>query len=427
MKPRLLTVIIILAVAVLLVGAAFTGGLMVGSTIPIAGLASGLFGNNAPVDPSVSVSGSTPVAGSTPVSREELFKPFWEAWDIVHAQFVDQPVNDTTLMRGAIDGMLASLGDKHTSYMDPQEFTQANMPLSGEYEGIGAWVDTTGEFLTVVSPMKDSPADKAGLKPGDQIIAVDGEDVTKTAPDLVLRKVLGPAGTQVKLSISRPVEGAEPESLEFTITRAKITLASVEYEMLDNNIAYVRLLTYGEKTTDELKNALTEVMKNKPAGLIFDLRDNGGGYLNTAIEVISQFVAPNKIAMYEKFGDGTVKTYYTSGKGLATDIPMVVLVNGGTASASEITAGAFQDFGRAKLVGETTYGKGSVQNWIPLSDNGAVRVTIARWLTPKERLIHEIGITPDYVVPFTEEDAKAGKDPQLDKAIQLLLNPGSIQ
>jgi carboxyl-terminal processing protease len=426
MKPRFLTILLVLAVATILIGGAFSGGVLVGAAIPASGVTGNLFKSTSETLSNNAVD-STPGAASTPVSREELFKPFWEAWDIVHNQFVDQPVNETALMRGAIKGMLASLGDKHTSYMDPQEFTQANMPLSGEYEGIGAWVDTTGEYLTVVSPMKDSPAEKAGLKPGDQVIAVDGVDMTGTPSDLVLRKVLGPAGTQVKLTISRPVEGAQPEKLEFTITRAKITLASVEYKMLDNDIAYVRLVTYGEKSKDELQKALKELMKEKPAGMIFDLRDNGGGYLSTAIEVISEFVPADKIAMFERFGDGTTKTYYTKGNGLATDIPLVVLVNGGTASASEITAGAFQDFGRAKLVGETTYGKGSVQNWIPLSDNGAVRVTIARWLTPKERLIHEIGITPDFVVPFTEEDAKAGKDPQLDKAIQLLLNPGSSQ
>ena len=191
--------------------------------------------------------------------------------------------------------------------------------------------------------------------------------------------------------------------------------------MLDNNIAYISISTFGENTTSLLKKYLTELMANNPKGLILDLRYNTGGYLTTAIEVISQFI-PKGIVMYEHEGNGNETSYEAIPGGLATEIPLVVLVNEGSASASEITAGAIQDFGRGSLVGVTTYGKGSVQNWIPLSDNqGAVRITIARWLTPNHRQINKIGLTPDYVVEITDADIAANKDPQLDKAIELIL------
>ncbi|MDT8896739.1 S41 family peptidase [Thermanaerothrix sp. 4228-RoL] len=360
-----------------------------------------------------------PTPAATPgTSLETLFKPFWQAWDLVHEQYVDQPVDDEALMRGAIRGMLEALNDPHTGYMDPFEFQQANAPLEGEYEGIGAWVDTSGEFLTIISPMPDSPAEKAGLKAGDKIIAVDGEDMTGVDPSLVLRRVLGPAGSTVTLTIQR--EG-EPSPFEVRIVRQKITIPSVEGKMLDQHIAYVRLFTFGEKTASDLRRTLTDLLDQKPVGIILDLRNNGGGYLNAAIDVSSEFIKDGVI-MYEVYGDGRKISYRAKGNGIATDIPLVVVVNEGTASASEITAGAIQDYQQGKLVGTKTFGKGSVQSWTPLVNNeGAVRITIARWLTPQERQINGVGLTPDVEVPLTEEDLKAGRDPQLDRAIQLLL------
>ena len=361
-----------------------------------------------------------PVATQTfqPTSDiESLFKPFWQAWDLVHTQYVDQPVDDITLMRGAIRGMLDSLGDVHTGYMDPLEYQQANAPLEGEYDGIGAWVDTSGQYLTIITPMPNSPAEKAGLKPGDQIIAVDDVDITSEDPSLVLRRVLGPAGTIVKLTIQR--EGSS-ESLEFEITREKITIPSIESEMKDGNIAYIQLTTFGDETTNDLKKALITVLAQNPKGLILDLRYNGGGYLTTAVEVVSQFIQSNQVVLYEEYGDGTRDTYKSLPNGLALSIPMVVLVNEGSASASEITAGALQDYNRATLVGMQTFGKGSVQIWTPLEDQGAVRITVARWLTPKERQIHQVGLTPDIIVEITQDDIDANRDPQLEKAIEIL-------
>jgi carboxyl-terminal processing protease len=266
--------------------------------------------------------------------------------------------------------------------------------------------------------MPGSPAEAAGLKSGDMIIKIDGKDMTGIDPSVALQSVLGPAGTPVTLTIQR---GENQEILEFTINRAKIDLPSVTGKMLDNNIAYIAISTFGDNTTNLLKQYLQDLLKNNPKGLILDLRYNTGGYVTTAIEVVSQFI-PKGIVMYEQEGNGNETTYEAIPGGLATEIPLVVLVNEGSASASEITAGAIQDYGRGPLVGVTTYGKGSAQNWIPLSDNeGAVRITIAHWFTPKHRQINKVGLTPDYVVPITDADIKAGKDPQLDKAIELLL------
>jgi carboxyl-terminal processing protease len=351
---------------------------------------------------------------------EDLFLPFWEAWDIVHEQYIDQPVDDITLMRGAITGMLDSLGDQHTSYIDPDQYMQANFSMEGEYEGIGAWVDTTSEFLTIISPMPDSPAERAGLLPGDQVIKIDGEDMTGIDGSVVIRKVLGPAGSKVVLTILR--EG-EPQPFDVTIIREKIIVPSVQSEMLENNIGYVQIITFGADTRTELRNNLKGLLAQNPEGLIVDLRNNGGGYLQTAVSVSSEFI--NKgVILFEDFGadEGLIEHKALKG-GLATDIPIVLIVNEGSASASEIVAGAIQDNQRGPLVGATTFGKGSVQNWIELSDNqGAVRVTIARWLTPDKRQIHEIGLTPQYLVELTEEDYENELDPQLDKAMEVMLD-----
>lgn len=373
----------------------------------------------------------------TPEELEELFNPFWEIWSFAH-----QP-DDVALMQGAIIGMLDALGDQHTSYMDPDQFTQANIPLDGTYEGIGAWVDANREYLTIVSPMSGSPAEEAGLLPGDEIIAVDGDDMTGIDGNLVIRRVLGPADSVVILTIRRA--GVE-EPFDVEITRGRITIPSVEYRMLEDDIAYVHLLTFGEDSRDELRKAIEELLENDPAGLVFDLRNNGGGFLSSAIEVSSEFIKEG-VVLYEIYGDGSEDIYESEGEGIATEIPLVVLINEGTASASEIVSGAIQDYDRAPLIGTTSFGKGSVQNWVPLSnDQGAVRVTVARWLTPEKRQIHQIGLEPDYplatisqaalddgfdiesfglplnqVVILSEEDIQNGRDPQLDKAVEVLM------
>jgi carboxyl-terminal processing protease len=372
------------------------------------------------IEPITPPTASPEQEAATPEELQALFAPFWEAWNLVHENYVDQPVDDVALMRGAISGMMEALGDEHSSYMTPEDYETANAGLEGEYEGIGAYVDTTTEYLTITSPIPGSPAERVGLLPGDQVIAIDGEDMTGVDAEVARLKVLGPAGSTVVLTILR--EGEEAP-LEFTIVREKITIAAASGKMLDNGIAYVQVTTFGSRTTPELLATLNELMAQNPRGIILDLRNNGGGYLQTSVEVASQFVSEGVI-LYEQYGDGTRETFNALPNGLATDpnIPMLVLINEGSASASEIVAGALQDLGRAKLVGTVSFGKGSVQNWIPLSgENGAVRVTVAKWLTPNENTIHDIGLTPDYFVEMTPEDRQAGLDPQLDKAVEILL------
>ena len=356
-------------------------------------------------------------SGSTPEELKTLFDPFWESWRLLHENFVDQPLDDVTLMRGAIQGMLAATGDKHTSYMDPDQFKQANTEMEGEYTGIGAWVDTSGEYVEIISPMKGSPAEAAGLKAQDQVLAVNGEDMTGIPGDLVLKRILGPAGDTLVLTIKRG-----EETFDVSITRAVIQIPVVEYEMREDGVGYVALYTFNELATEKLREALADLLSQNPKGIVFDLRGNGGGYLVTAIEVTSEFLKDG-VVMYEEYGDGTRDSYPVRKGGLATEIPLVVLIDEGSASASEITAGALQDYGRAKLVGMTSYGKGSVQNWIPLkTEEGGVRITIARWLTPNGHQIDSIGLTPDLVVDYTQADADAGRDPQLDAAVELLLS-----
>lgn len=357
--------------------------------------------------------------GNTPEELEELFEPFWQAWNLLEADFVEQPVDHEIMMRGAIKGMLASMGDQHTSYLDPDMFQRANASLEGEeYEGIGAWVDITGDYLTIISPMPDSPADKAGLLPGDRVIAVDGEDMAGMDGEAVRQRIIGPKDSIVVLTILR--EGIE-EPFDVEIKRSSILVPTIDYKIIDDtDIAYVRLFTFGDNTGKDLKAALKELLRNDPEGLILDLRYNGGGFLDTAIQVASEFI-DDGVVMYEEFGDGRKKTYNARQGGVATEIPMVVLVNEGSASASEIVAGAIQDRDRGELVGTTSFGKGSVQVYTPLiNDQGAVRITIARWLTPKSHQIMGIGLKPDYPVEITEEDIKDEVDAQLEKAIELL-------
>jgi carboxyl-terminal processing protease len=410
MKNKTLRSVLIAFVAIVLVVCVFGSGFVVGNFVPALKPAS------------VSTLPATPGAnqGGTPADLQSQFAPFWQAWTLVHQNYVDQPVDNTKLVQGAISGMMNALGDPHTGYWTPQETTDANMAMQGAYDGIGAYVDTRGTYLTITSTIPGYPAEKAGLQSGDQIIAVDGQDVTGIDPDLVrMTKVMGQAGTDVHLTVRRT--GVD-QPLLFTITRAHIVIPSVTSKMLDNNIAYIQISVFGDTTASDFHNQLSQLMAHNPSGIILDLRDNGGGYLDAGIAVASEFI-DHGVIVTEQYGDGTKTPHDATPGGLATTIPMVVLVNGNTASASEIVSGVIQDEGRGKLVGVLTYGKGSVQNWIPLSDGGTARITIAKWLTPNGRTIDKIGLTPDVVIPMNQADVTARRDPQLDAAVQLLLHP----
>jgi carboxyl-terminal processing protease len=409
---------LLIGAALIIPVACFLSGFVVGWVTPEP------LGDLPRIDLPALLSSSTPQAVSVSQSGEtkdtgELFKPFWETWDLAHDQFYKQPLDDEALMRGAIRGMLDALDDPYTAYMDPDQFEQMGISLGGNYEGIGAWVNISGDYLSIISPMPGSPAEKAGLKPGDIVIAVDGEDMTGIDGEVVLSHILGQAGTKVVLTIQR---GDEPEPFDVEITRAKISVPSVTGSMIeDENIAYIQLLNFGEKTASDLQKTYRDLKSNKPDGLILDLRNNGGGYVDSAVDVVSQFIGPGRVVTFEEFGSGERSSEKTHSGGVALDIPLVVLVNEGSASASEIVAGAIQDYDRGLLVGTTTFGKGKVQNIIPLSgEEGALRITVANWLTPDGRLIDSTGLEPDVVVELTEEDYEAGYDRQLEKAVELL-------
>lgn len=359
---------------------------------------------------------SSTLASETGVAKD-AFEPYFEAWNILNRSYIDQPIDPDILIQGSIRGMLNELGDPYTSYIDPQTFAQQNASLDGEYTGIGAWVDTSGENLVIISPMPDSPAEKAGLLPGDVVVAIDGESMEGVDPALVLEKILGPENTSFQMTIAR--EGSD-ELLEFELTRAVIPLPSIESTLIEDEIGYIQIFSFANNTYTDFIDEINKLLEQEMKHLIIDLRNNPGGLVDPAIDLTSVFLE-DKVLLIEEWGDGTQTTYNTTKDAILKDLPVYILVNQGTASASEIMAGALQDYDRATIIGNQTFGKGLIQNWIPLDgDNGAVRVTIARWLTPDGRQIQGQGLAPDFPIDLTLEDFDAGLDPQLDKALALI-------
>lgn len=349
---------------------------------------------------------------ATPADAREEFGVFWEVWDRVESKFYrEQPLDYQQMTYGAIEGMLKTLGDDYTVFEEPENAQQTRERMSGQFEGIGAYIEFKDGQLLIVSPIEESPAEKAGIKAGDAVLKVNGEDLAPQLDGLdpaeagtkAASIIRGPEGTTVNLTIFR---ASTNETLEFAIVRGKIPLISVRSKLLDGNIAYVQLSGFNETTTDELDKALTDVLAQNPSGLILDLRNNPGGLLTVAQETLGRFL-PDGAALKEKFSDGRTETLDVIRSGNAPgafDVPMVVLTNGGSASASEIVAGALRDRGRATLVGEKTFGKGSVQSVEQLSDGSSARITIARWLTPNGSEIHKKGIEPDVYVPFLQDE-----------------------
>ncbi len=344
---------------------------------------------------------------------------FWKVWDIIDEKYV-RPEKLITEERvyGAIHGMVGSLGDPYTAFLNPKQAANFNLSLTGEFEGVGMELSIEKGLLTVVSPLKDSPAERAGVKPGDVVYAIDGKPTAEMSVFDAVMAIRGPKGTNVKLTLLR--EGEE-EPFEVSIVRERIELDSVTFKMLDSGIAYLSINQFDESTLDEFNKAVNQVLLNDPKGLILDLRYNGGGLLETAVDVVSDFVAGEKPAVIIKQRDPKDnEVVYTSGHARLEKISTVVLVNSGSASASEIVAGALQDHKRALVMGTQTFGKGSVQEVFTLEDKSLLRVTMALWYTPDEKSIDDVGITPDKIVEITKEDEKAKFDRQLDEAEKYL-------
>ena len=346
------------------------------------------------------------------------FRVFWEAMDALRRDFYGELPDAQEMTYGAIRGVLELLGDENTTLLDPESAEFFRTDLSGSFEGIGARVDVApGGGVLIVEPFEGQPAYEAGLRRNDVIIQVDGKDVTKLPLSEAIKLIRGPKGTRVRLLIKRP---GEPELLEIEVVRDRIEIPVLKYEMRDDGIAYLKLSEFNGRSADLVRRALRDLMRQNPRGLILDLRGNPGGLLDAAVAIASQFIDEGSI-LIERFKDGRERVYPARPGGLATEVPLVVLVNEGSASASEIVAGAIQDTGRGILIGVTTFGKGSVQVPHYLSDGALLRVTTARWFTPKGRGIDGKGLEPDIVVERTLEDRAAGRDPQLDRAVEYLL------
>ena len=328
------------------------------------------------------------------------FKVFWETWDLVIGHFVDRDkINFTNMTYGAIQGMLDALGDKnHTVFFPPEVAKQEASSLEGSFEGIGAYVAKDKEFFTITAPIHGSPAEAAGILPGDVVLAVNGEDITSLQEWQVISKIRGPAGSKVTLKVLHP-DAVDP--IDISIVRRRIDIDSVLWARIPGtNLVYVQITQFAADTSKELQKALQAIhdqgTKGQPFdGMVLDLRNNPGGYLQEAIQIGNQFLKENEIILNERDAHGNISTYKVQGAGLARDIPMVALVNQGSASAAEILAGALQDNNRAKLVGQVTLGTGTVLEPFTLSDGSLLRLGVTNWLTPKLSLIKNQGIKPD--------------------------------
>lgn len=353
------------------------------------------------------------------LSRDVDFNLFWEVWDMLDEKYVDrEKLNEKEMFYGAIGGMVSSLEDPYTVFMNPAVAQEFEQDLAGTFEGIGAEIGIRNDILTIIAPLADMPAEKAGLRAGDKVYAIDGESTAGITVDEAVNKIRGPHGTEVVLTISR--DGLE-KAEDVSITRGVIVVKSVKTELRDDKIFVVQITNFNDDTLDLFDKAIQEIIAKNPKAVILDLRNNPGGYLDTAIEVASEWVEEG-VVVTEKFSEEKKDEYLARGRARLKDYNTVVLINQGSASASEIVAGALQDTKKAKIIGKQTFGKGSVQVLENLSDGSSVKITVAKWLTPNGNCINETGITPDVEVDLTEEDYNADKDPQMEKAVEILKN-----
>jgi len=342
---------------------------------------------------------------------------FWDAWNILSSNYVDPHALVTEdMIFGAIKGMVASVNDPYTNFMTPKENKEFQESLQGHLEGIGAELTLRNGMLTVISPLKNSPAQKAGLQPEDIIYKVDDETTEDMSLEQAVMKIRGERGSAVILTVLRENHS---EPIDIRIVRDMININSIDWKMKDD-IAIIEINQFGDTTKQEFSKAISDILLERPKGVILDLRYNGGGYLDGAVDIASEFMEKEKVVTIKKRNPEEDEVIYVNGQARMANVPLAVLINKGSASASEIVAGAIQDNNRGKVIGENSFGKGTVQTVENLVGGSSLRVTIAKWFTPNDQNINETGIKPDIVVERGVEDLEANKDPQLEKALEYL-------
>ena len=349
------------------------------------------------------------------------FSLFWKVWDTLREKYVDSSQLDSKkLFYGSIKGMMRATGDPYTAFLDPEENKEFNEDITGRFEGIGAELGIKNKILTVIAPLEDSPAEKSGLRAGDKIIKINGETAAEMSIDEAVDKIRGPKGTKVKLTVFR---NGDAEAREIEITREIINVKSVKFELKEDNIAYFKIIKFGEETDKEFSLAVKRALSQGAKKVILDMRNNPGGYLDAAVNMAGKMIPKGNIVVIEENSRGKRKEIYAKGGDVLSRMETVVLINMGSASASEILAGALRENrDNVTVVGETSYGKGSVQEFINLPQGTAVKITVSKWLTPKGEQINEKGIKPDIEVKMSYEDFENDRDPQLEKALEVLKN-----
>lgn len=370
-----------------------------------------LSGNDA-----LSVDGAIILNGKSQ-DKEVDFALFWKVWEILKDKFVDQSKLDAKqMLYGAIDGMLASTGDPYTTFFDPKEKQDFQEDMTGNFEGIGAEMAIKDEVLTIVSPLEGTPAERAGLLAGDRILKIDNETTADIDIEEAVRRIRGPKGTSVTLNIYH--EGDE-EPKDIVVPREIIHVKSIRFEMKEGNIAYIRINRFGDETADEFERSVRSAVSARAQGLVIDLRNDPGGLLTCAVDIASFLLPERSVVVIEENGKGERKELKTHAGDVFSKLPTSVIINGGSASASEILAGALRENrDNVRLVGKQSFGKGSVQELVSVTKDTAVKITVAKWLTPKGNQINKVGITPDEEVDLTREQVVNKEDPQLQKAIE---------
>lgn len=342
---------------------------------------------------------------------------FWDAWNILSSNYVDPHALVTEdMIFGAIKGMVASVNDPYTNFMTPKENKEFQESLQGHLEGIGAELTLRNGMITVISPLKGSPAQKAGLQPEDIIYKVDDETTENMSLEQAVMKIRGQRGSAVILTVLRENHS---EPIDIRIVRDMINVNSIDWKMKDG-IAIIEINQFGDNTKQEFSKAISDILLERPKGVVLDLRYNGGGYLEGAVDIASEFMEKEKVVTIKKRNPEEDEVIYVNGQARMAKVPLAVLINKGSASASEIVAGAIQDNNRGKVIGENSFGKGTVQSVENLVGGSSLRVTIAKWFTPNDQNINETGIKPDIEVVRGVEDLEANRDPQLDKALEYL-------